>query len=181
NTTVSTNSQTNGQVANGQTTAAPAATNAGAAAPATGGVTPAQIRAMIDRDGASQTVQALDKDEGAVTFDMVLDGIASGRDEWLALVPLLAGAVDGGTGTGLEIAVAEALPRNAAGVLRLIGNGRTAAETCGYPMIEATTTESSTYFSAALPAVEAVNDPALQAAKTSCLSELRKAQSSAAG
>jgi len=155
--------------------AAPAAHSQNAAAPAAGGLTAAQVGAMIDRDGAAKTVQSFDQGDANVPFDQVLDGIGSGNQEWLALVPKLAPGVDGGTATGLKIAIAEALPRNAAAVLRL-GSDGPAEESCAYPMIEPTAAETQAYFAAAIPAVEAIDDPALQAAKTICLTKLREAQ-----
>jgi hypothetical protein len=43
-------------------------------------------------------------------------------------------------------------------------------------MIEATEEEMRSYFKAAIPAVKAVRDPALQRAKEVCLAELVKAE-----
>ena len=144
-----------------------------AGAPGTDGVTPAQIRTLISRDGATATVQSLDKDSGAVTFDKVLSGIASGREEWLGLVPLLAPGVDGGTSTGLQMAVTDALLRNPAGVLRLAASGWPVADSCSYPMSTMTEEGAQEFFAAAVPALNAVTDPSLQAIKQSCLTEMR--------
>ena len=131
---------------------------------------------MIDRDGATATVQALDQGETTTRFTAILEGIATGDRTWLALVPKLAPGVDAGTATGLEIAIAEALPHNAAGVLALGGNGWSVEDACAYPMIEPTEDETRAYFAATIPAVEGVADPAVQSAKATCLAKLGEAK-----
>jgi hypothetical protein len=139
---------------------------------------------MFDRYGAEQTVAKLvhapsgnpRADFGQL--DQVFDGIASGDERWLALVPRL----DRGVGAyaaaaeSVPIVVARALPKNPAGVLRLITGDPSWRAVCSYPEIEPTRQETRAYFRSALPAVLAVREPALQAAKRACMSELRKAE-----
>jgi hypothetical protein len=145
-------------------------------------ITSVAVGRMIDRRGAKRTVEKLTNirpggsrsDFGA--FDQVLDGIASGDARWLALVSRLAPGTDAGTAESLRIVVAEALPRNPAAVLGLIEKDPSWRDACGYPMIEPTRQEARAYFKAAIPAVKSVHDPALQAARRVCLSELLKAQ-----
>jgi hypothetical protein len=145
-------------------------------------ITPATVEGMIDRYGAKRTVDKLSNSAPNDThtdfgdFDKVLDGIASGDARWLALVPKLAPGTDGGTAESLPIVVAEALPRNPVGVLRLIKRDTSWLGACGYPMIEPTRREMRAYFRVAIPAVKSVHDPALLAVKRVCLSELLKAQ-----
>lgn len=158
-----------------QSTPAPA--NDQASAPAGHGLSPAEVAAMIDRDGATRTVQTLDQGETVTRFTQVLEGIASGDAQWLALVPRLGPGVDAGTSTGLIIAVAEALPRNPSGVLGLAAGGNWSLEdACSYPMIEPTAEQKAAYFAAVIPAVEGVAEPGLQQAKKTCLTQLRAAQ-----
>ena len=145
-------------------------------------VTPAAVSRMIDRYGAKGTVDKLsnaapnDTHTAFGDFDKVLDGIASGDARWLAIVPKLAPGTDAGTAESLPIVLAEALPKNPRGVLRLIKLDRSWLDACGYPMIEPTPKETRAYFRRAIPAVRAVHDAALQATKRVCLSELLKAQ-----
>jgi hypothetical protein len=114
----------------------------------------------------------------------VYQGIASGNDQWLSLVPLLSTGTDASTSESLTDALAEALPRNAAGVLRVIGDRQTSGSmkegACFHPE-ELSGQAARTYITTAMRAVEAVNDAGLQAAKTSCLANLRQAQSENAG
>jgi hypothetical protein len=156
-----------------------AALIAGQTSPA---ITPAAVERMIDRYGAKRTVDMLSNAAPTDSrtlfgdFDKVLDGIGSGDGRWLALVPKLAPGTDAGTAESLPITIAEALPKNPAAALRLIKRDASWLDACGYPMIEPTRKEMRTYFSRAIPAVRSVRDPALQAVKRVCLSELLKAQ-----
>ena len=145
-----------------------------ASAPAT--LTPAAVARMIDAEGARRAVQTLDRGGAHTRFDALLDRIAAGERRWLALVPRLAPGTDAGTAEGLRIAVAEALPRNPSAVLRLVPGTFTAEDACGFPMIEPTQSETRSYFTAVIPAVQDVTEPALQLAKRQCLAELRKAR-----
>lgn len=145
-------------------------------------IIPATVSRMIDRYGAKRTVRKLsstasnDTRTGLGDFEKVLDGIASGDARWLALVPRLAPGTDAGTAESLPIVLAKALPRNPVGVLRLIKRDASWEDACSYPMIEPTRKEAGAYFKAAIPAVQSVHDPSLQAAKRVCLSELLKAR-----
>jgi hypothetical protein len=160
-----------------QNAAAPGAATAPAAA-AAGSVTPDQFRAMLQRDGARQTVQKLDADENSPVLGQVYDGIATGNDQWLAVVPLLSTGTDASTTEGLRDVLVDALPRNAAGVLRAIGDRQTSEffkEGSCFPPEDATGQAARDYIATATRAVEAVTDPALKAAKTQCLANLRQA------
>jgi hypothetical protein len=144
-----------------------------------GSITPATVDRMLAQLGPKRTVDEL-AGSGADfgDYEKILDGIASGDARWIALVPRLQPGTDAGTSEALRIAVAEALPKNPAGVLRLIEHNPAWREVCTYPMIEPTRKEARTYFKAAVPAVRAVISPALQRAKRMCLADLVKAQRS---
>lgn len=139
---------------------------------------------MLDHYGAKATVDRLANaapNDTRVMFgdyDKVLEGVSSGEVRWLALVPRLDPGTDAGTAEFLHIAVAEALPKNPAGVLRFTSRAWWFRDACGYPMIEPTKREMRAYFKAAVPALKAVHDPALERAKRICLTELIKAQRS---
>lgn len=145
-------------------------------------ITPETVGQMIDRHGAKRTVEKLanaapnDTRTEFGDFDKVLDGIASGDSRWLALVPRLEPGTDAGTAESLRIVVAMALPRNPAGVLRLIVREPSWRDACSYPMIEPTKKEMRAYFKVAIPAVEAVRSPKLLRARRLCLAELMSVQ-----
>jgi hypothetical protein len=147
-----------------------------------GAITPVAVERMINRRGARRTVDELanatrgDTKSGFGDFDKVLDGIASGDARWLALVPRIAPGTDAGTAEALRIVVAEALPKNPVAVLRLIKRDPSWRDGCSDPMIEPTRRQARAYFKSTIPAVKAAQDPALQAAKHICLSELTQAQ-----
>jgi len=142
-------------------------------------ITPVTVGRMLRQLGPKQTVDQLagtGADFG--DYEKVLDGIASGDARWLTLVPKLQPGTDAGTSESLRIAVAEALPRNPAAVLRLIEHNPRWRDVCTYSMIEPTPKETRTYFKAAVPAVKAVKSPRLQRAKLMCLADLAEAQRS---
>lgn len=160
---------------NGENAVAPA----NAAAAPSGAMTPDQIRALFQRDGVSRTVTAFQDPSWAPTNRAMSEGIAAGDAQWLALVPLLSTSGSAEMAEGLISMLAEALPRNAAGMLRVLGDRQMSAtlkeSTCMHP--EALSGQAArTYLTTAIRAVEAVNDPALQAARTMCLANLRQAQ-----
>ena len=157
--------------------------------PASSVITPQRVERMIDSCGARRAVNKLTKQDLNDTktefgkFDAVLDGVSSGDPQWLMLVTKIYAGTDAGAAESLRIAVAEALPKNPAGVLRLILRVQPERarlswfrSSCGYPMIEPTDKEMRTYFKAAIPALQAVREPALQRAKKACLTVLMKAQ-----
>ncbi|MFC5343877.1 hypothetical protein ACETK8_12125 [Brevundimonas staleyi] len=118
---------------------------------------------LIAADGARHTVLVLTGPADPTGFDKVLAGIATGAPEWLALVPQLQPATDGLHAEGLQDALATALTRNAPGVLALIPDHAHPLFVC------AATHPPDARMIAARAAVEAVTDPALQAAKAECL------------
>jgi hypothetical protein len=169
---------------NSQNAAAPAANSQNSAAatnaqaPAAGGaITPAELRTMIQRDGAQATVRTLDQGGTPAApnrLAIAMDGVASGEQAWLDIVPLIRPGTDGETGEGLTMSLSDALSKNAAGVLRLISSGEDAQAICGESATETVRSDRD----AAIKAVEAVSDAALAQAKMSCLTALRATKSS---
>jgi hypothetical protein len=153
---------------------------ASTATPTSGAMTPDQVRAMMQRDGVSQTVIAFRNPSFSATNRAMSEGIASGDEQWLALVPLLSTSGSAEGAEGLISELADALPRNAAGVLRVLSDRQTGdflkEGSCLHPE-EMSGQAARTYIATARRAVEAVSDPALQAARTRCLANLRQAQS----
>jgi len=170
------NQAASNQAANNQANSAPA--NAQAAGPSAGAITPQEVRAMVARDGASATVVALNEggtEEAPNRFAMVMRGVSSGDQAWLDIVPLIRPGTDGEAGEGLSISLGDALPRNAAGVLRILSTPDDVAAACEPVAFEEGSAERTTHIQAATTAVEAVSDPALQQAKAGCLATLRAA------
>lgn len=147
-------------------------------------ITPKTVERLIETYGAKRAVDKLANaapDNNRSDFGdygKVLDGIASGADRWLALVPKLEPGTDAGTAEALRIAVAEALPKNPSGVLNLVTRKPSWRIACSYPMIEPTSKGTRAYFRLVLPAVTAVRSPALRRARNICLTELSKARHS---
>ncbi|MPW09304.1 hypothetical protein GCT19_27220 [Paraburkholderia sp. CNPSo 3155] len=136
------------------------------------GNTPAEVSAAIGRQGAGAFLRSLD--EAAV--DRLFERIGTGRADWVALAPKLAVAADGANAEGLGIALAYALPRNPAAVLKVAdpveGGSHILAlpRVCGIPFIDDV---PKNYKSKALHAVSAVTT-ANPHIKARCLDALRK-------
>ena len=136
-------------------------------------VTPAEVEAMIDADGAEATVNALRTAGGDSRWNTAMRGIALGEDEWVRIAaPLGDGARDGGV-DNFGYAMSFALITNPEGVLGAVdtwsGHVQTVC-TAGLRGLE----EAAVFHTAAIAAVEAVEDTAAQAGV--CLSALRAEQ-----
>ena len=147
------------------------ALSAGDAA-AAGALTPSDIAAEIDTHGAEAVVARLFKNGD---YDRVLGHIDTGDASWVALAPKLAPGTDAGTAEALPIALAFALPRNAAAVLAVLDPGSSILDpesVCGVPFIEDTVKDIPGYVRRAKAAVAKISDPKLQVSKTACLAAL---------
>lgn len=161
-----------------------AATDAGvnASAPTAADVTPASVRAMIEADGAQPTVAVLwNANEGA-PWQVVADGIQSGEQAWLELVPLIQPGTENATAMDLSFGLSQALLTNPAGVLATAGGAsghcsNTEVEYAEDPALIATS--NAAYYPAAIAAVEGVTDPGLAADRDMCLDSLRAGQAAA--
>lgn len=146
-----------------------------AAAAAATAPTPADVRAMIEQQGATNAVKALYAD-GADTagWNAVLEGVAGGDQAWLDLAPLLKPGTDAATAETLTIALSEALPKNAAGAMKLIGKDWTVDDVCRLGVIEPSEAEVAAWKTGATAAVTAVTDPTLADMKAKCLADIAK-------
>jgi hypothetical protein len=133
----------------------------------------ARIAHDIESKGARETVASLDHDG---QFDAVLAKIASGNATWVNLAHPLAQGTDAGDSTGLTIALATALPKNATVVLRALDDGPVTNSTavCGVPFIEPTTSEVKTYLAQAIAAGARVTASAQVPQRASCLARLQR-------
>ena len=118
---------------------------------------------LIAADGAAHTVAVLTGPADPTGIDKVFAGIATGGPEWLALVPAIEPVTDGMYAEGLQDALADALPHNAPGVLALFPVHADAYFVCG------ATNPPDARMIAGRAAVDAVTEPALQAAKAECI------------
>jgi hypothetical protein len=135
---------------------------------------PGQIEREIAAEGARAAVRGLWR---SGDYDGVLRELASGEQRWLALAPALAQGADAAAAEGLSVALAEALPRNAEGVLKVLDQSRRAlspGRVCGVPFVEGTKINIGSYLAEATTAVSAVASDGLQVAKAACLAALRQ-------
>lgn len=162
---------------------APAADAAGsdAAAPSSE-VTPASVRAMAEAHGAETAFTTLTNDDLGSGWTTIMEGVATGDQAWLDIVPLLADASAGDASAALQMSLSEALPVNAPGVLALmpepiddIGSVcmNAAVEYAELPADELAAANEA-YYGAAIAAVEGVGEPALAATRTACLASLNE-------
>jgi hypothetical protein len=148
------------------------ASAAAAAAAAAQDNTAAEVSAAIAQQGASAFFRSLD--DAAV--DRLFERIGTGRAEWVALAPQLAVGADGANAEGLGIALAYALPKNPAAVLKAVdpveGDSHILAvsRVCGMPFIDEA---PKNYKTKALRAVASVTT-ANPHVKARCLDALRK-------
>lgn len=137
------------------------------------GIGPSNIAARIDTEGAATTVASL---VAKHKWHRVLAHIGTGKPAWLAIAPRLAAGTDATLAPGLTIALADALPRNATGVLALAAGARgplAIGLVCAAPYIKPVPSDLAYYRTRAKRAVEAVTAPALREAKRDCLAALR--------
>lgn len=126
-------------------------------------LTAEHVANLIAADGARHTVLVLTGPADPTGFDKVLAGIATGAPDWLAIVPSIQPETDGMYAEGLQDALATALTHNAPGVLVLIPDHANPLFVCG------ATSPPDARMIAARAAVDAVSDPALEAARAECL------------
>ena len=143
--------------------------------------TASAVRAAISRDGARAVVQRFTQ---AHQFDRIVDLIGTGAPAWVRLAPLLAPGTDGATGEGLGIALAYALPRNAAAVLKVVSTAPypptdavdivlSIDRVCSVPFIEPPPGANERYRNRAIAALDTVRDPRLLDRRRRCLRTLR--------
>ena len=101
----------------------------------------------------------------------MLEHIGRGSNDWVALATRLAPGTDAASAEGLGIALARALPVNAAAVLRASStqDGPVAVKrVCSIPFIETTRSYNATYTRRALSALGQVHDASLQTKRDQC-------------
>jgi hypothetical protein len=145
-----------------------------AAGPDTLTLTVEHIAADIAAEGAGPVVHRLWE---SGEFDSVLDKISSGDSKWIRLAPDLAAGADAGAAEGLGVALARALPSNAAAVLAVLDQARPAlspAYVCGIPFIEGSLKDVTDYRRKAEAAVEQIHGASLHDSKQACIAALQR-------
>jgi hypothetical protein len=114
---------------------------------------------------------------GSRNYDEVLWHAASGDKPWVALAPLPApGGVDADAAEAQSIALAEALSRNAAGVLHVLDPARrtlSSARVFGVPFIEGSSIDMGSYAAGDTAAVSTVSSQKLQVERSACLAAVQ--------
>jgi hypothetical protein len=138
-------------------------------------VTPAEVSAMLEADGAEATVDSLRTAGGDSRWSTALRGVAMGDGDWLGVVaPLSEGARDGAV-DDLNEALSYALINNPTDLLGAYDTWSGHVQgVCQNNVERRTPEEVAAFYAAAIAAVEAVEDTAAGAGV--CLSTLRGAQ-----
>jgi hypothetical protein len=90
----------------------------------------ADVQSLIAAQGARQALSVVLADD--VAWDSLLEQVGTGTREWLAVAAQLRPVSDAHASETLDMAIQEALPHNAAGVLALVAAGVFSAEgACG--------------------------------------------------
>jgi hypothetical protein len=137
----------------------------------------AQLEKAIRQKGAERVARELSEQQNPDPWDAIDDRVATGDPRWLDVAKQLRPYTDAGVSEALENALAEALPRNAAGVLRILGTDLskdfTVRRVCSTEtFIEVPRPALQRHLRAALAAVKRVTDPKLIDARDACLSKL---------
>jgi hypothetical protein len=135
---------------------------------------PGEVEQAMEAEGPRAVVNRL---WNSGDYEEVLRRMAAGDKRWVALAPALAQGADAAAAEGLSVALAQALPHNAEGVLRVLDPSRRALSperVCGVPFVEGTDIDIPSFLAEATAAVSAVSSDRLQPAKAACLAELRQ-------
>ncbi|MBS9437218.1 hypothetical protein EAE91_08520 [Photorhabdus noenieputensis] len=111
-------------------------------------LTPKQIIEKVNSMGARKFVTSTLPNTDDSTWDYILSHISSGDPEWLNIVPILSTGVDAGSAEDLTIAVATAIPKNAAVVMSVLNNANISISTesvCSLPFYSGTEAEINKY------------------------------------
>lgn len=138
-----------------------------------------QVEKAIQERGASAVVDELNHQEGTSAWESIEDRVATGNGRWLRIAQQLRPYTDAGTSESLDNSIAEALPKNAEGVLAMLGKDQskefTTDRVCsGETFIEVSRTTLRRHLRAGITAVEKVNDPKLQPVKEACVAALNR-------
>jgi hypothetical protein len=138
-----------------------------------------QVEKAIHERGAAKVVDELNRQRGGSPWESIEYRVATGNGGWLQIAKQVRVYTDAGVSESLDNAIAEALPRNAEGVLGILGGDPskefTVERTCSAETyIEVSRASLRRHFQIGIAAVERVNDPHLHDAKVACVIALKR-------
>jgi hypothetical protein len=137
-------------------------------------IAPIEVLKLIQDHGAHAAAAKLWETK---EWDQLIAGVASGESEWLAVVDELLPGTDAGSTSELFDAVAWALPKAPAHVLRLVSrNPSDWGFVCSGPPVDFPPPgDSASYFRRANEAVAGVTNKELRRVRNECLKQLATA------
>lgn len=134
-------------------------------------VTPDSLQASIAKNGAASTISSLNEKD----FGKLNEGIANAAPDWLALVPKLAPAMEGGNADAIVEAMARGLAKNPVAVLNSVSTPEMSGWTgrdalCSMPFPDDDETSLTRYYRQTEPALKKLGKPV-----ASCLNQLDQA------
>lgn len=127
----------------------------------------------IDQHGPAaelaQLTQAPGGETGRSQYDLMLDQVQLGGNDWLAVAAKLYPATDAGTRDSLLITVSEAIQNNPAGVMRLVDTIFRIDDICKDGLIEPTPAQKATFLEKTRAALRSVHSGPLRARRDACL------------
>lgn len=138
-------------------------------------MTPGIVLDHIQHNGAKNYLIDLAKENSRATsssqWESIVEGLSSGQAEWLQIVPLIARYTDAGFAEDLTTALAQALPKNVAGVLNVLDEKIPPVSiraVCSMPLYSETVAEQNEYVVKAIQALYKHGTPQAK----SCLTQL---------
>ncbi|WP_206757101.1 hypothetical protein [Erwinia persicina] len=124
------------------------------------GVTPNIVMKHIQHGGAKKYLHDLAKENARATstsqWEAIVKGLSSGEAEWLQIVPLIARYTDAGFAEDIVTALAQALPKNVAGVMNVLDEQIppvSIRNVCSMPLYNETVPEQNEYVVKAIQAL----------------------------
>ena len=105
-------------------------------------------------------------------WEKLLDVISTGNSKWVKIAVLLRPETDAGKTTGLQVAMAYALPNAPENVLPTIGHGFEFDDVCGFPFIEPEQSFLKDHYEKSMKALEKPLKPELEELRLRCKSEI---------
>jgi len=123
-------------------------------------MTPKIVLENIHDSGAKKYIHDLAKENAMATstsqWEAIVKGLSTGEAEWLQIVPLIARYTDAGFAEDLATALAQALPKNVAGVMNVLDEQIppvSIGNVCSMPLYNETVAEQNEYVVKAIQAL----------------------------
>ncbi|AXU97546.1 hypothetical protein CI789_21530 [Erwinia persicina] len=140
-------------------------------------MTPKIVLENIHDSGAKKYIHDLAKENAMATstsqWEAIVKGLSTGEAEWLQIVPLIARYTDAGFAEDLATALAQALPKNVAGVMNVLDEQLppvSIGNVCSMPLYNETVPEQNEYVVKAIQALYKNDTPQAK----ECLRQLIK-------